>query len=333
MSKAERIEILIHELSKGEFLSGEYLGQLMGISRAAVWKYVKALGEMGIEFESVPGKGYRVPGGIKLLDEKRISAYLSAHATGVLKDIFCFYEIGSTNQFLLELAETGKAQYNSVCVAESQTSGRGRRGKAWVSPFARNVYCSILWRFEKPLFELEGLSLVVALSILDVLEKNGYSGIKLKWPNDLLFKNKKLAGILLEVRGDLTDYCDVVIGFGINVSMPQKLGEEIEQEWVDLESILEASIDRNILIADILSTLSRDMENFEREGFSGFYEKWNEKDAYSSKEVLIMAGKNSFHGVSKGVNYQGALILEINGEEKSFHGGEVSLRGYGGTLD
>ncbi len=333
MSKAERVDILIQALSDGEFHSGQSLGELMGVSRAAVWKYVKALTELGIQFESVPGKGYRVIGGIQLLDKKIIAESLSRNARQVFKDVFCFSEIDSTNQFLLDLSDSGKAAYSSVCVAERQTAGRGRRGRRWISPFAKNIYCSVLLRFNKPLVELEGLSLVVGLSILKALEEMSYSNIQLKWPNDLLHENKKLAGILLEVRGDLTDFCDVVIGFGINVNMALEDAREIDQAWTDLSSISSSSLDRNFLVASILNNLAVDIDEFEHRGFVSFQARWNEKDAYLSKEVVIVAGKDRLEGISKGVSETGALILQLGSEDRLFHGGEVSLRGVDATLD
>jgi len=333
VSKAERIDILIQALSDGEFHSGQSLGALMGVSRASVWKYIKALADIGIAFESIPGRGYRVVGGIHLLDKKAIMQSLNSKASQLFKEVFYFSEIDSTNQFLLDLSDSGKAIYSSVCIAERQTSGRGRRGRKWVSPFAKNIYCSVLLRFEKPLVELEGLSLVVGLSILKALEEMSYSDIYLKWPNDLLFQNKKLAGILLEVRGDLTDFCDVVIGFGLNVSMPPEFAKEIDQEWVDLKSISETLLDRNILIASILNHLALDVSEFEKKGFAGFRERWNKKDAYFSKNVTITAGKEKVEGVSKGVSESGALILAVGNEKRIFHGGEVSLRGQNAALD
>lgn len=333
MSKAERVDILIRALSDGEFHSGQSLGELMGISRAAVWKYVKALSELGIVFESVPGKGYRVVGGIRLLDRELIRKLLNQKSSLIFKEVFCFSELDSTNQYLLDLSDSGKASYSSVCVAERQTAGRGRRGRKWVSPFARNIYCSVLWRFDKPLVELEGLSLVVGLSILSALEEMSYSNIQMKWPNDLLYENKKLAGILLEVRGDLTDFCDVVIGFGINVSMSSESASEIDQAWTDLTSISAIPLDRNILIARILNQLADDIAEFEKKGFAVFQNRWNKKDAYFSKEVVVVAGKDKIEGLSKGVSEKGALIVKSGSEERVFHGGEVSLRGADAALD
>jgi BirA family biotin operon repressor/biotin-[acetyl-CoA-carboxylase] ligase len=175
--------------------------------------------------------------------------------------------------------------------------------------------------------ELEGLSLVVALSIVDAMKTQNIEGLSLKWPNDILGNGKKMAGILLEVRGDLTDYSDVVIGIGINVSMSAEFGQLINQEWIDANSLSQRNINRNDLLPPIVNQLFKDLELFEKEGFRVFQQRWNNLDSHMGKSVKIIAGKDEQQGIERGVNEQGALLLEIDGIVKTFHGGELSLRG------
>lgn len=322
----ERMHLLILQLADGESHSGESLGKLLGVSRAAVWKSIKLLEDCGIEIERVRGKGYRIRQGLSLLDKEVIQQYMEQSARQFYQSIYLFSELDSTNQFLLDLSDSGQADYASVCLAERQLSGRGRRGRKWVSPFGKNLYCSVLWRFRQPLAALEGLSLVVALSIYKVLEEQGYHDIGLKWPNDILSQSKKLAGILLEVRGDLIDFCDVVIGFGINVDMPGKSGQAIDQAWTDLFSLSGKSIDRNILLAAILNQLAQDLLHFEQQGFSAFQEAWNERDGLKGQAVTLLVGQDAINGVVRGVDEKGALLLENEGVMCCYHGGEVSVR-------
>lgn len=322
----ERLHQLVLQLADGESHSGESLGKLLGVSRAAVWKSIKLLEDSGIEIESVRGKGYRIPQGLSLLNKEDIQQYMEQPARQFYQSLYLFSEVDSTNQFLLDLSDSGQADYASVCLAERQLSGRGRRGRKWVSPFGKNLYCSVLWRFRQPLAALEGLSLVVALSIYKVLEEQGYHDISLKWPNDILSQSKKLAGILLEVRGDLIDFCDVVIGFGINVDMPGKSGQAIDQAWTDLFSISGETVDRNVLVAAILNQLAQDLPRFEQQGFSAFQEAWNQRDGLKGQAVNLLVGKDTITGVAQGVDEKGALLLDHEGVVHSYHAGEVSMR-------
>lgn len=327
LSRHYRIDLLLKHLSDGEFHSGETLGHSIGVSRAAIWKYIQVLEAFGLVVDSLRGRGYRIEGGLNLLDEQIIKSRLQVETLKHICEIEIFRQIDSTNQYLLDKVELGENMHGYVCLAEQQSAGRGRRGRVWVSPFAQNIYCSLQWRFEKGMQALEGLSLVVALAIVEALQSCDIQGLALKWPNDIMAENKKLAGILLEVRGDLTDCCDVVIGFGINVGMSAKSGEAIDQAWIALDDFRQKVFNRNDLLPPILDQMIKDLRLFEHEGFSVFQQRWNRLDAYMGKTVKIIAGKDQQLGIERGVNQQGALLLESNGVLKAFHGGELSLRG------
>jgi len=317
---------LVELLSDGEFHSGEQLGEALGVSRASIWKQVKSLLSMGLDIQAVKGRGYRILDGLSLLDANAVHAAFTENTRRYIQCPEVFTQIDSTNQYLLDLLEAGEGKQGLLCFAEQQTAGRGRRGKPWVSPFGKNIYCSLLWHFDKGISALEGLSLVIALSLVKTLEKQGVQELELKWPNDILSKDKKLAGILIEARGDLVDACDVVIGIGINVHMSQQSASAIDQPWVDLYSLQGKKIDRNILVAHLFNQISDDLQQFSSSGFSPFCSEWNEKNSFLDKRVSVSSGKESKRGVCLGVNSQGALLLEIDGRTESFYGGEVSLR-------
>ena len=198
-------------LSDGKYHSGEVVGEAMGVSRAAVWKKLKGLESLGVKINSVKGRGYCLAQPVSLFEASKLVDLANAHN---LPSVICHSVIDSTNTQLLNHIQQGGVSHGQIVVSEQQTSGRGRRGKAWVSPYAANLYFSLAWDFEQGAAKLDGLSLVVGLALQESIEV--FSGIsaKVKWPNDLLVENKKIAGILLEITGDPTGLCHVVIGVG-----------------------------------------------------------------------------------------------------------------------
>jgi BirA family biotin operon repressor/biotin-[acetyl-CoA-carboxylase] ligase len=224
---------LLAILSDGQFHSGEALGLMLGVSRMAVWKHMRALREGGIPVEVVRGQGYRLPACVELLDAKAILDGLDPGTREHLAGVDIFLEIDSTNTWLRQKALDG-APTGSVCVAEMQSAGRGRRNRRWVSPFAASLYLSLLWRSAAGAAELGGLSLAVGVAIVRSLRAFGIDTAGLKWPNDVLVDGAKLAGILIDVIGESTGPCSVIIGIGINVAMPEAAAAEIDQDWTDL---------------------------------------------------------------------------------------------------
>lgn len=311
-------------LADGEFHSGDDLGGRLGVSRAAVWKRLQKLQALGVPLESIKGKGYRIEGGRELLQADRIQQALSPESTALISKIETLLTTTSTNQVALRnVAEIG-AGY--VCVAEQQTEGRGRRGRKWVSPFGSSLYFSIGWEFSGGAAALEGLSLAVGVAVVSALQKLAVPDVQLKWPNDILHNNRKLAGILIEMGGDVAGLCQVVVGVGINVSLPQQLREVIDQPYIDLKSVTEEAPGRNRLLAEVLNELMPLLAEFESRKFSAYRERWQALDAYGGEEVFIQIGDSAEFGIAAGVDDSGALILETAAGKKIFSGGEVSLR-------
>ncbi|MBW5818713.1 bifunctional biotin--[acetyl-CoA-carboxylase] ligase/biotin operon repressor BirA [Yersinia kristensenii] len=309
---------LIGILADGAFHSGEQLGEMLGMSRAAINKHMQTIREWGLDVFTVPGKGYSLPAPIQLLDEQAILSYLPAGQVAVLP------VVDSTNQYLLDRISELKS--GDACVAEYQQAGRGRRGRQWVSPFGANLYLSMFWRLEQGPAAAMGLSLVVGIVMAEVLHKLGAGQVRVKWPNDLYLNDKKLAGILVELTGKTGDAAQLVIGAGINLTMRESTTNVISQDWINLQET-GVIIDRNKLTAELLSELRLAVVKFENEGLSAFISRWREMDNYLDRPVKLIIGNQEIFGIARGIDQQGALLLEQNGSVKPYIGGEISLRG------
>ena len=322
--------ILLPLLAEGEFRSGQDLADALGVSRTAVWKQVNKLAaETGLAIESVKGRGYRIPGGIELLDAEKVSAALRPEASRLLSSLVLLESVDSTNAEVLRRAETGCPR-GFVCSAEQQTAGRGRRGRHWVSPFASNLYLSLLWEFDEGAAALEGLSLAVGVATARALETAGLPPVQLKWPNDILHEGAKLGGVLLEMVGDAAGACQVVIGVGLNVRMPKEAAQGIDQQWTDIEAMSGgAHPGRNVLLAALLSELLPLVASFESSGFTPWRAPWQALDAFNGETVVLQSGSRKMAGIARGVDERGALLLETAEGRKAVYGGEISLRSSG----
>ncbi|MGU9854507.1 bifunctional biotin--[acetyl-CoA-carboxylase] ligase/biotin operon repressor BirA [Pseudomonas koreensis] len=309
---------LLNLLKDGRFHSGQALGAALGISRSAVWKQLQNLeAELGLSINKVRGRGYQLAAPLTLLDPLSIGALTPVWPMTV------FDSIDSTNAEALRAINQGRTAPFLV-LAERQISGRGRRGRKWVSPFAENLYYSLVLRIEGGMRQLEGLSLVVGLAVMHSLRKLGVSGAGLKWPNDVLVGNKKVAGILLELVGDPADVCHVVLGIGINVNM--QIADEVDQQWTSIRLETGKSSDRNILAAELSEQLSHYIQRHQLDGFSELQEEWEKYHVWQGRPVSLIAGVSHIEGVVLGIDSQGALRLKVDGVEKVFNGGELSLR-------
>jgi BirA family biotin operon repressor/biotin-[acetyl-CoA-carboxylase] ligase len=317
---------LLKILADGKFHSGTDLGEVLGLSRSAIWKQMKAVEECGVEVYSVRGRGYRLPRGLDLLDLDRLNEHFNPQVKQALQLVDLKTFTDSTN--LMALRNIREHNHGALYLTEYQSAGRGRRGRSWVGPVASNLYFSLIWRFNGGAASLQGLSLVVGLSVVQGLKELGVGDIELKWPNDLLSKGRKLAGILLEMQGDASGDVSVVIGVGINVLMnPQnKQNESIDQPWVDLTSITDRKLDRNKLLAAIINKLVSNVELFASEGFSVFVDAWQALHAYQDSYVKLIMSPNEVEGICRGVDQHGALLLERYGKMEAYHGGEISVR-------
>ncbi|MCU1799897.1 bifunctional biotin--[acetyl-CoA-carboxylase] ligase/biotin operon repressor BirA [Pectobacterium polaris] len=309
---------LIKILSDGEFYSGELLGEMMGMSRAAINKHIQTIRDWGIDVFTVTGKGYSLPAPMQLLDEEVILKHLPEGGVTVLP------VVDSTNQYILERLDTLSS--GDACLAEYQQSGRGRRGRQWFSPFGANLYLSLYWRLEQGPAAAVGVSLVIGIVMAEVLHKLGTDGVRVKWPNDLYLKDRKLAGILVELTGKTGDAANLVIGAGINLQMREPAPDTINQGWINLQ---EAGIEisRNTLASTLISELRSALVIFELQGLEPFISRWEKLDNYFNRPVRLIIGNREIHGIDRGIDRQGALLLENDGLITPYIGGEISLRG------
>ncbi|VAW93664.1 Biotin operon repressor / Biotin--protein ligase [hydrothermal vent metagenome] len=317
---------LLTHLSDGQFHSGEDLAAELDISRTAIWKQIKKLNIiLPVKIISVHGKGYKIEHPMTVLNKNKIMGFLSAELQTQLNQIEVLLECGSTNQYLLERVEQNQLK-NYVVLAEMQTQGRGRRGRHWVSPFASNIYMSLLWHMDISIAEMAGLSLVVAISVARALQKLGVNDVMLKWPNDVYVDGQKLAGVLLELRGESNSPCNAVIGIGVNVNMPSNVADNIDQPWVDIQQLLKKQVNRNEVVAMILNELIPRLQQFNDSGFCGFMAEWTSLDLLAGKAINIEGHMQLNEGVASGVDKQGALLVEYKGTVQPLYSGEVSIR-------
>ncbi|AIS10736.1 BirA family transcriptional regulator, biotin operon repressor / biotin-[acetyl-CoA-carboxylase] ligase [Pseudomonas chlororaphis] len=311
---------LLELLKDGRFHSGQALGAALGISRSAVWKQLQQLeADLGLSIHKVRGRGYQLAAPLMLLSPADIYEQSKDCPWAVL----AFDSIDSTNAEALRAVERG-VPAPFLVLAERQTAGRGRRGRKWVSPFAENVYYSLVLRIDGGMRQLEGLSLVVGLAVMQTLREFGIAGAGLKWPNDVLVGRKKIAGILLELVGDPADVCHVVLGVGINVNMQKT--DEVDQQWTSMRLESGKQVDRNQLAARLSMMLKAYLERHQAQGFSSIQEEWEHNHLWQGNAVSLIAGVNKIDGVVMGIDQQGALRLEVDGVEKVYSGGELSLR-------
>ena len=314
----EKGNALLQLLADGEFHSGEKIGKLLGVSRTSVNNYIKALQEIGLDIYKVTGKGYCSAVPIELLDADKIKQ-LSEKQTVHVEQI-----VDSTNQWLLE--RIPELESGQSCISEYQLAGRGRRGRTWVSPFASHLYFSFYWRFDSGIDKVSGLSLLVGVAAVNALEKIGIQGASLKWPNDIYYQGKKLAGILIELNAQATEACHCVIGIGINVRMPPEQAKLIDQPWVDLNQLSNEPVNRNLLSATLIDELHTLLAQYEQTGLQPYLPRWFELDCFLDKQVNLLIADSVKTGICRGINEKGALLLECDGKVEEYIGGEISLR-------
>lgn len=308
---------LVALLADGEFHSGEQLGEALGMSRAAVNKHIQTLKSWGLDVYTVTGKGYSLPAPIQLLNEEAILAHLHQ------PDLAVIPVIDSTNQYLLDRMDQLNSGY--ACIAEYQQAGRGRRGRKWFSPFGANLYMSMYWRLEQGPAAAMGLSLVIGIVMAEVIQSLGAADVRVKWPNDLYLQDRKLAGILVELTGKTGDAAQIVMGAGINLVMRGEGTTEINQGWINLQEA-GIEINRNELAARLINRLREALPLFERDGLAPFVGRWEALDNFIHRPVKLLIGDREVHGIARGIDKQGGLLLEQDCEIKSWVGGEISLR-------
>lgn len=318
---------LLQRLADGRAHSGEELARRFGVTRAAIWKQVGKLEQLGLDVQGVPGSGYRLNQPIDLLDRTALAEYASARPATQLE---VYTELESTNRHLLDGPAPDPGML-AACVAEYQSAGRGRRGRNWQAPLGMGLCVSAAWSFGETPPELAALSLAVGLAARRVLQREAGIEIRLKWPNDLVWDDRKLGGILVEFRAEAQGRCHVVAGLGINVSMPPELLERIS-DWpagaVDLRQATDGCQPRRTVLATgLLDALRALLADYEQNGFAPYRDEWLSADYLVGRHVRVDEASQPILGTARGIDSDGALLVETAAQgRRRVISGDVSVR-------
>jgi BirA family biotin operon repressor/biotin-[acetyl-CoA-carboxylase] ligase len=318
---------LLERLADGGPHCAEELAAQLRSSRTALAKAIIRLRGQGVEVHSSRGR-YRLPHPVELLDAGRIRAVLTTDNNRRLRALQLRFEVGSTNSCLLE-APAPPVALADACLSELQSAGRGRRGRPWIAPFGASLALSLGWVFKEATQALPALSLAVGVAVSRALERAGARGMALKWPNDIWFQERKIGGVLCEMRGESDGAAYVVIGVGLNVSLSQGARRKIESTAGSVASVADACPappSRNWLAGAILDELLSMLAQFGREGFAPFHPAWMALDALGGRAAQVTVGKSAVSGIACGVDAEGALLMNCDGKVKRFVSGEARLR-------
>jgi BirA family biotin operon repressor/biotin-[acetyl-CoA-carboxylase] ligase len=319
---------LLELLADGELRPGKWLAAELGQTRAAVRKGVERLRGLGIAVQAVARHGYRLANAVELLDARRLGAELGAQHRACLRRLELLFEVDSTNTRLLGAAPPPPGSAD-VCLSEMQHAGRGRLGRRWIAPFGAGVSMSLSWTFSSSASALSALSLGVGVAVSRALTRAGAEGIVLKWPNDIWFRDRKIGGVLIESRAEAGGPTHVVIGVGINVSLPAQARQQIEASGAYVAAVADACVkppSRNLVAGAILDELLSMLAQYERFGFAAFRDTWMALDALYGRQAKVVVGEMSTLGMARGVDWDGALLLETGVGMQRFVSGEASLR-------
>ncbi|MEO5565488.1 MAG: biotin--[acetyl-CoA-carboxylase] ligase [Luteimonas sp.] len=310
-------------------VSGASLARTEGQTRAAIWKHVRALRAAGVAIGVQPGRGYVLGQALELLDADLIGDGIEDDHRAGLVALEVAWSLDSTNSELLR--RDTPAHGVAALLAERQTGGRGRRGRAWASPLAANLYLSVARRFRSGLARLPGLALVTGVATAEALHALGVSGVRLKWPNDLVVADgailRKLGGLLAEGGGEAGGPARAVIGLGLNIAMPAATAASIDQPWTDLSTLaMGLPPSRNQVAAAVLDHWLPALAQFDRDGLAPFLQRYAMLDALVGREVLVHGHGAAALGQALGLADDGALRVRINGNEQRVHAGEVRVR-------
>lgn len=315
---------ILQRLADGQFHSGEVLAQHFNVSRATIFNALAHAQSLGIALFSVRGRGYKLPYPVELLDHPQV-----LQAIGEQREWFnvqILDEVASTNTYLMQQAAKGAAHVTCVA-AHMQTQGKGRRGRTWVSQLGASLTFSLLWRFQCGASALSGLSLAVGVALIRTFHQLGLTAVQLKWPNDVLVDGKKLAGILIELQGDMEGPSAAVIGVGINLNLPKAVLNSIDQPATDLASLNGAPMSPSKVLGLALKHMSDCLQQFEQQGFPGLRDEWLSHHAYQQQAVrMLMPNGAETLGTVKGVAEDGILLVETAFGLQRFSAGEIGLR-------
>jgi len=317
---------ILRLLTDGKFHSGAAIAQHFKVSRTTVWNALQDAETLGIEIFSVRGRGYKLPQAVTLLDESAILNAIGEQRAWFKLEVHDHLE--STNTYLMKKISSGQAHATCV-VANLQTKGRGRRGRNWQAGLGASLTFSLLWRFQCGASALSGLSLAVGVALIRTLHSLGIAQAQLKWPNDVLIGREKLAGILIELQGDMEGPSTAVIGVGINLKLPASIKQQIDQPAIDLNTVTAQAINPNELLGSLLKHLAEVLSDFEQHGFANVRDEWIKHHAYHQQAVKMLHpdGRETL-GTVVDVAEDGILLVKTALGVQRFSSGEISLRAF-----
>lgn len=319
---------VFQRLDDRAFVSGEVLATDLSVTRAAVWKAVEQLRELGVALDAQTSKGYRLAPGVSPLAQERIAELLGVELCARIETLLVEWTLESTNTRLLESLPP-RAGLAAVVLAENQTDGRGRRGRAWLAPPGGAICVSLAWLYPDMPADLSALSLIVGLAAVEALKGLGITGVLIKWPNDLITARGKLGGVLIEMRAEAAGPVHVVVGLGINVMLDAAARSAIAATGNIADDIGADHVpvpDRNAIVAALLARLIPALEDFPRDGLTPHLASWSASDALQDREVRIQNQGEITRGVARGIDTHGALLVETPGGVLRFISGEVTVR-------
>jgi len=303
----------------------DHLATRLGVPRTSIIRGIERLRSMAIEIKETR-KGYCLTRRLDLLDAQSIFQAIDERARAVIDAIEVLSEVDSTSAHLMRAGANG-AVTGQVCLAERQTEGRGRRGRTWVSPFAANIYMSLLWRLKRSSVNPGRLTTGIAVALVEALTSLGAKEIALKWPNDVLWQRRKLGGVLVERAGEASGRVYFVIGVGLNVLMPDRYVPKIDQPWTDLSIVMNgAAPSRNTVAARLLDATIATLESHEQGGREDLERMWRIYDCNLGRPVALHTPQGCERGVAMGIDADGRLLMKCGGVLRAFTCGEISLR-------
>ncbi|MGB4811617.1 MAG: biotin--[acetyl-CoA-carboxylase] ligase [Methylophilaceae bacterium] len=320
---------ILRQLADGKFHSGEALAQHFNVTRTTIWSAIQHAQSLGVEIFSVRGRGYQLPVAIDFLNKEAVLRAIGEQ--GAWFNLQILDEVASTNTYLMQQSSQGAAHVTCVA-ANLQTSGKGRRGRTWLSHLGASLTFSLLWRFQCGAAALSGLSLAVGVALTRAFNRLGVNNVQLKWPNDVLVldeqnQGKKLAGILIELQGDMDGPSSAVIGVGINLNLPEHVLKNIDQPATDLALVSTSPVTQSVLLGTLLKHLADILQQFEAEGFTALRDEWTSYHAYHQQPVrMLMPDGREVQGVVNSVSEDGILLVETAHGLQRFSAGEISLR-------
>lgn len=313
-------------LASDAYYNAQQLSTRLQISTEKLADYMQQAQALGVQINFSEKNGYCLESPLDLINSSRIIDALTPAVAKKLQSHECLNAVTSTNELALREACPGIGKFSFI-TSEMQTQGRGRRGRVWHSPYAANIYLSIIWPYRGDASRASILSPYLALEMVELLNSLSIPRLGLKWPNDIFSDGKKMSGLLIESVYKSQQKIQLVIGMGVNVDMSKDQAGDIDQEWTDIKSQCpDWSLCRSEFIARLMNTLVFALMRFENEGALDLQNRWQRWDIMHNKDVSLYTENKQIQGIAKGINEEGNLLLDVNGQQQKFIVGDVSLR-------